>query len=150
MKYIIDTDPGVDDAIAIMLGIKNKLDVIAFTLASGNIPASKSEKNIKIIQEFLGTNIKMYRGKKENKCNHETAEYAHGKDGLGYAVFTDSMIRGKFSKMKAEDLIIKASKKYKDDLTIICLGPLTNIANALKKDPKLAYRVKHLVKSFFK
>ena len=50
MKYIIDTDPGVDDAIAIMLGIKNKLDVIAFTLASGNIPASKSEKNIKIIQ----------------------------------------------------------------------------------------------------
>ena len=63
MKYIIDTDPGVDDAIAIMLGIKNKLDVIAFTLASGNIPASKSEKNIKIIQEFLGTNIKMYRGK---------------------------------------------------------------------------------------
>lgn len=145
MKYIIDTDPGVDDAIAIMLGIKNKLDVIAFTLASGNIPASKSEKNIKIIQEFLGTNIKMYRGKKENKCNHETAEYAHGKDGLGYAVFTDSMIRGKFSKMKAEDLIIKASKKYKDDLTVICLGPLTNIANALKKDPKLAYRVKHLV-----
>ena len=115
MKYIIDTDPGVDDAIAIMLGIKNKLDVIAFTLASGNIQASKSEKNIKIIQEFLGTNIKMYRGKKENKCNHETAEYAHGKDGLGYAVFTDSMIKGKFSKMKAEDLIIKASKKYKDD-----------------------------------
>ena len=53
MKYIIDTDPGVDDAIAIMLGIKNKLDVIAFTLASGNIPASKSEKNIKIINKLI-------------------------------------------------------------------------------------------------
>ena len=47
--------------------------------------------------------------------------------------------------LQKEDLIIKASKKYKDDLTVICLGPLTNIANALKKDPKLAYRLKHLV-----
>ena len=145
MKYIIDTDPGIDDAIAIMLGIQNNLDVIGFTLASGNIPAYKSEKNLKIIQEFLGTNIKMYKGKKENKCNHETAEYAHGKDGLGYAVFTDDMSRKKFSKKRAEDFIISASKKYKDDLTIICLGPLTNLAGAIKKDPKLVNRLKHVV-----
>lgn len=145
MKYIIDTDPGIDDAIAIMLGIKNNLDVIGFTLSSGNIPSNKAEKNLKIIQEFLGTNIKMYKGQKENKCNHETAEYAHGKDGLGYAVFTDNMTNKKFSKTKAEDFIIKASKKYKDDLTIICLGSLTNIYNAMKKDPKLVTRVKHLV-----
>ncbi len=145
MKYIIDTDPGIDDAIAIMLGIQNNLDVIGFTLASGNIPAYKSEKNLKIIQEFLGTNIKMYRGKKENKCNHETAEYAHGKDGLGYAVFTDDMSKKKFSKKRAEDFIISASKKYKDDLTIICLGPLTNLAGAIKKDPKLVNRLKYVV-----
>ncbi|MCI5733470.1 MAG: nucleoside hydrolase [Tenericutes bacterium] len=145
MKYIIDTDPGVDDAIAIMLGIQNNLDVIGFTLASGNIPAYKSEKNLKIIQEFLGTNIKMYKGKKENKCNHETAEYAHGKDGLGYAVFNDNMSRKTFSMKRAEDFIISASKKYKDDLTIICLGPLTNLASAIKKDPKLVNRLKHVV-----
>ena len=145
MKYIIDTDPGIDDAIAIMLGIKNNLDVIGFTLSSGNIEPKKAEKNLKIIQEFLGTNIRMYKGKKENKCNHETAEYAHGKDGLGYAVFTDSMSKKKFSKTSAEDFIIKSSKKYKDDLTIICLGPLTNLASALKKDKKLKNRIKHLV-----
>lgn len=145
MKYIIDTDPGIDDAIAIMLGIKNNLDVIGFTLSSGNIEPKKAEKNLKIIQEFLGTNIRMYKGKKENKCNHETAEYAHGKDGLGYAVFTDSMSKKKFSKTSAEDFIIKSSKKYKNDLTIICLGPLTNLASALKKDKKLKNRVKHLV-----
>ena len=87
----------------------------------------------------------MYKGKKENKCNHETAEYAHGKDGLGYAVFTDNMSRKKFSKKRAEDFIISASKKYKDDLTIICLGPLTNLASAIKKDPKLVNRLKHVV-----
>ncbi len=144
MKYIIDTDPGIDDAIAIMLGVKNNLDIIGFTLASGNIPAYKSEKNLKVIQDFLGSNIKMYKGMHENKCNHETAEYAHGKDGLGYAVFPDNNKR-KFEKMSAEDFIIKSSKKYKDDLTIICFGPLTNLANALKKDKKLASRIKHVL-----
>lgn len=144
MKYIIDTDPGIDDAIAIMMGVRNNLDIIGFTLASGNIPVEKSEKNLKIIQEFLNTNIKMYKGSKENKCNHETAEYAHGKDGLGYAVFPD-FSKKKFEKTKAEDFIIKASKKYKDNLTILCFGPLTNLANAIKKDPKLVNRVKHVL-----
>lgn len=144
MKYIIDTDVGIDDAIAIMMGVKNNLDIIGFTLTSGNIPIKKSEKNLKIIQEFLETNIKMYKPLKENKCDPDVAEYAHGKDGLGYAVFPD-ISRKKFERTKAEDFIIKASKKYKDDLTIICFGPLTNLANAMKKDPKLVKRVKHLL-----
>lgn len=144
MKYIIDTDPGIDDAIAIMMGVKNNLDIIGFTLASGNIPVEKSEKNLKIIQEFLGSNIKMYKGQKENKCNHETAEYAHGKDGLGYAVFPD-FSKKKFQKMSAEDFIIKASKKYKDDLTMVCFGPLTNLARAIKKDKNLHKRLKHVL-----
>lgn len=144
MKYIIDTDPGIDDTIGILLGIKNNLDVIGFTLASGNIPQEKSEKNLKVIQDFLDTNIKMYKGITENKCNHETAEYAHGKDGLGYAVFPDNNKR-KFERMPAEDFIIKASKKYKDNLTLICFGPLTNLANAIKKDKNLSKRLKHLL-----
>lgn len=144
MKYIIDTDPGIDDAIAIMLGYQNGLDIIGFTLASGNIELKKSEKNLKVIQDFLGSNIKMYKGTFENKCNHETAEYAHGKDGLGYAVFPDNNKR-KFEKMSSEDFIIKSSKKYKDDLTIICFGSLTNLANAIKKDKNLASKVKHIL-----
>ncbi len=144
MKYIMDTDPGIDDAIAIMLGYQNGLDIIGFTLASGNIELEKSEKNLKVIQDFLGSNIKMYKGTLKNKCNHETAEYAHGKDGLGYAVFPNNNKR-KFEKMSAEDFIIKSSKKYKDDLTIICFGPLTNLANAIKKDRKLVNRVKHVL-----
>lgn len=144
MRYIIDTDPGIDDAIAIMLGVRNNLDIVGFTLSSGNIPVEKSEKNLKVIQDFLGSNIKMYKGTIENKCDHETAEYAHGKDGLGYAVFPDNNKR-KFEKVSAEDFIIKASKKYKDDLTLVCFGPLTNLANAIKKDKKLSKRIKHLL-----
>ena len=144
MKYIIDTDPGIDDAIGIMLGVKNNLDIIGFTLATGNIAEEKAEKNLKVIQDFLGTNIKMYKGSKKNKSNPETAEYAHGKDGLGYAVFPDNNKR-KFEKVKAENFIIKASKKYKDDLTMICFGPLTNLANAIRKDKNLSKRLKHVL-----
>ena len=53
MKYIIDTDPGIDDAIAIMLGVRNNLDIIGFTMASGNIPLEKSINNLKVIEDFL-------------------------------------------------------------------------------------------------
>ena len=144
MKYIIDTDPGIDDAIAIMLAVKNKLDVIGFTIASGNIPVEKCENNLKIIEEFLKINKPIYRGKKLNECRLESAEFAHGKDGLGYAVYPTYKHR-KVERTYAENFMIKASKKYKDDLTIICLGPLTNLANAIKKDPNLPNRINKIV-----
>ena len=143
MKYIIDTDPGIDDAIAIIMGVKNKLDIIGFTLATGNVETKKSENNLKVIQDFLGTNIKMYHGGKENESREERAQYAHGKDGLGYAVFPIN--NRKFEKMKAEDFIIKASKKYKEKLTVVCFGPLTNLAQAIKKDKNLYNRIDTIV-----
>lgn len=144
MKYIIDTDPGIDDAIAIMLGIKNNLDVIGFTVANGNISTKQAAKNLKVIQNFLETDIKIYMGTEEKISNHERANFAHGIDGLGYAVFPDFK-ENIVEKMAAEDFIIKASKKYKDNLTIICLGPLTNLANAIKKDKDLFKKVKHII-----
>ena len=144
MKYIIDTDPGIDDAIAIAMGVLNGLDIIGFTLASGNIEISKSEENLKIIQDFLHSKIKMYKGEKTNKCNSERAERAHGKSGLGYIVLPFKSTR-KFEREKAENFIIKASKKYRDNLTVVCFGPLTNLANALRKDKGLAKRLKHVI-----
>lgn len=143
MKYIIDTDPGIDDTIAIVLGYLNNLDIIGFTLATGNVDKEKSENNLKVIQDFLGSNIKMYNGKIENKSNYETAEYAHGKDGLGYAVFPKN--KRKFEKTSAEDFIIKASKKYKNNLTIVCLGPFTNLYSTLKKDPSIVERISSVI-----
>jgi len=144
MRYIIDTDPGIDDTIAICLGYLNHLKIIGFTLASGNIEEEKAENNIKVIEDFLESNIPIYKSSITNECNHKTAEYAHGKDGLGYAVFPLVKHR-KTEKTYAENFIIKSSKKYKDNLTMVCFGSLTNLANALKKDPGVAKRIKHLV-----
>ena len=144
VKYIIDTDPGIDDAIAIIMAIKNHLNVIGFTLATGNVERDKSENNLKIIEDFLETNIPIYKGEITNESDLETAEYAHGISGLGYAVFPKNKTR-RVEKMSAEDFIIKSSKKYKDDLTLVCLGPLTNLANAIRKDKNLPKRIKKLV-----
>lgn len=143
MKYIIDTDPGIDDAIAILMAYRNNLDIIGFTLASGNIHIDKSENNLKILEDFMETNIPIYKGSIINEGS-VTAEFAHGKDGLGYAVFPKNITR-RTEKTTAEDFIIKASKKYSDNLTLICLGPLTNLANAIKKDSNLPKRLKKII-----
>ena len=144
MKYIIDTDPGIDDAIAISMAIKNKLDVIGFTVATGNVELEKSINNLKVVEEILNTNIGIYKGKTINAAHKERAEYAHGKDGLGYAVYPIIDHR-RVERTSAENFMIKASKQYKNDLTIVCLGPLTNLANAIRKDKNLPKRVKKLV-----
>lgn len=142
MKYIFDTDPGIDDAIAIMLGYLNKLDIVGFTLATGNISKEKSANNLKTIQDILNSNIPMYYGNKENNCEFMSAEYAHGKDGLGN-IFMPKSLR-KFENISAEDFIIDTCNKY-DDITFVCLGPLTNLASAIIKDKSLIKKIKHVV-----
>lgn len=143
MKYIIDSDPGIDDAIAIVMAYLYKLDIIGFTLVGGNVSLDNVERNIKTIQDFMGSNIKMYRGKENPNQECEGASFAHGKYGLGNAVYPIS--NRKVEKMSAEDFMIEASKEYGDNLTILCFGSLTNVANAIKKDKKFAKRLKHLV-----
>lgn len=142
MKYIIDTDPGIDDAIAIMLGYLNKLDIIGFTLATGNVAKKKSINNLKIIQNVLGSNIKMYIGSKENVSN-VSAEYAHGVDGLGNIFMPEST--RKIEDTYAEDFIIRSVYKYKNNLTIICLGPLTNLASAISKDNNIVDKISKVI-----
>ena len=143
MKYIIDTDPGIDDAVAIMLGYLNGLDIIGFTLADGNIRLEHSINNIKVIEDFLESNIPIYKSSERNPFKNRTAEYAHGVRGLGYTVYPIS--KRVVEKQNAEDFIIKACKKHKDNLTIICLGALTNLANAIRKYPKITKKLKHVI-----
>ena len=69
VKYIMDTDPGIDDAIAIMLGYLNNLDIIGFTLAQGNVEFKHSENNIKIIEDILGSDIKIYKSNNIKKLD---------------------------------------------------------------------------------
>ena len=143
MKYIIDTDPGIDDSIAIILGYLNKLDIIGFTLATGNIEKKMAANNLKLVQNVLGSNISMYYGTKENKANMVSAEYAHGKDGLGNIFMPE--IKKEFESISAEDFIIESANTYENNLTFICLGPLTNLAAAIEKDNSIVKKISKVI-----
>ena len=143
MKYIIDTDPGIDDAIAIMIAYLSKLDIIGFTLTEGNIELKHSENNLKIIEDILESDIKIYKSENPKLSTFNFAFHAHGKNGLG-DVITDQSPR-QTEKMSAEEFIINSSKKYEDNLTIVCFGPLTNLANAIKNDPEITKRITRVV-----
>ena len=143
MKYIIDSDPGIDDAIAIMMAYLNKLDIVGFTVTCGNVTLKNAVRNLKTIEDFLESDIKIYVGEQYIEGGEENiACFAHGKYGLGNAVYPNS--RREVEDKKADDFLIEASKEYKDNLTIICLGSLTNVANAIKKDPDFASRVSQI------
>ena len=142
MKYIIDTDPGIDDAIAIMLGVKNNLDILGFTLATGNVSLEYSENNLKVIEDVLGIDTKIYKGEIINTCS-EGAPFAHGEDGLGNTFFPK--VNRDIEKKSAEDFMIEAINENEGNIAIICLGSLTNLAHAIEKDNSIVNKLSKVV-----
>ena len=144
-KVIIDCDPGIDDSLAIMLALNSEeLDVLGITIVSGNVHGEKGAKNaLKILKKLDRLDIDVYIGEVDPiKRELITAEDTHGEDGLGETFLED--VTEVSYKEGAVDFIID-SLKSKDDVSIIALGPLTNIAKAIDKDKKAMNRLKELV-----
>lgn len=133
-KVIIDCDPGIDDSLAILLAVKSpELDVLGITICSGNVPAKLGAKNaLKTLEVASYLKIPVYLGE-ENPLVRElvTAQDTHGEDGLGEN-FYENVIDVTY-KDDAVKFIIRTLKN-EDDVSIIALGPLTNIARALMQD----------------
>lgn len=150
-KIIIDTDPGIDDAFAIIAALKYKgFDVLGITSVGGNKGLKLTTENSEKIVEFMKSDCKVYKGAAEpldniNKLSmeksDETGDEIHGKDGLGNVnlSFSEKVSLGK---LNAVDFILEQAKKYKNELEIITLGPLTNIAMAINKDKETMKGVK--------
>lgn len=132
-KVIIDCDPGIDDSLAILLAINSpELDVVGITTCSGNVPARLGAKNaLKALQMCSSLNIPVYVGE-EYPIKRElvTAQDTHGEDGVGENFYEDVNVE---ILEDGVDFIIDTLKNNKD-VSIIALGPLTNIAKALMKD----------------
>lgn len=130
-KIIIDADPGIDDSIAIMLaGMVKEYKILGISLVSGNVHVEKGRKNVLRLMKFLHEDFKIYIGSEEPLCKEFiNAEDTHGQDGLGetYLDYDEKEVDG-----DAIDFLIEEARK--GDLTIFALGPLTNLARALKKD----------------
>ena len=147
-QIIIDTDPGQDDAVAILLALASPdcINVLGITAVAGNVPLDLTVKNARIICELAKkTSIPIYSGcSKPLKRPLVTAEHVHGKTGLdGITLPEPSMA---IQELHAVDFIIDTIKNNpSDSITLCALGPLTNVAMALLKEPNIAKRVKQII-----
>lgn len=145
-QIIIDTDPGQDDAFAILLalGSPQEIEVLGITAVAGNVPLALTQKNVRIICELAGRrDIAVYAG-----CDRPiarklvTAEHVHGQTGLDGPVMIDPTMP--LQAQHGVDFIID-TLRAKDGVTLCVLGPLTNIATAFQKAPDIIARVQEIV-----
>ncbi len=145
-RVIIDTDPGTDDAMAIILALNSpELKVEALTVVPGNVDGRQGLENALKIVSLAGRCDVVVAGGAQHPLNQKliTAQFWHGKNGL-------ANVELPASKCKADprfgpDLIIEMVHKYPHEITLIPVGPLTNIALAVSKDPSIASLVKDIV-----
>ncbi|SNS54109.1 pyrimidine-specific ribonucleoside hydrolase [Anaerovirgula multivorans] len=140
---IIDTDPGIDDAVAIFLAFSQEkiLDVRGITTIAGNVNVDRTTRNALDLVGHIGKNAKIAKGAPKPLLRSlKTAEEVHGKTGLGPVVLKESKL--KFYEKKAWDLIHEEAEAWDGELEIIALGPLTNIAITLIKYPDIKKKIK--------
>jgi purine nucleosidase len=146
VRVIIDTDPGVDDALALLLAMRSpELKIEAITPVAGNVPLDLTLPNALRLVEIAGrTDIRVSAGARAPLMRRlVTATYVHGENGLGGVVFPDPTTKPVVT--PAAEIIREIVRQHPGEVTLITLGPLTNIATALNSDPDLATMVRGLV-----
>lgn len=147
-KIIIDTDPGQDDAVAILLALASPedVDVLGITTVAGNVPLTLTEKNARIVCELAGkTETKVFAGAdRPIKRKLVTAEHVHGKTGLDGPQMDDPTMP--LQEQHAVDFIVETLRAEDSGTVTLCpIGPLTNIAQAFEKAPDIVERVQEIV-----
>jgi purine nucleosidase len=147
-KIIIDTDPGQDDAVAILLalGSPEEVEVLGITAVAGNVPLPLTAKNARIVCELAGRpDVPVYAG-----CDAPlmrklvTAEHVHGKTGLDGPAMPDPVTA--LQPEHAVDFIIETLRQEAAGTVTLCpLGPLTNIATAFQRAPDIIEKVQEIV-----
>ncbi|WP_296474296.1 nucleoside hydrolase [Roseinatronobacter sp.] len=146
-KIIIDTDPGQDDAVAILLALASpELDLLGISCVAGNVPLALTAKNARIVCELAGRpDIKVYAG-----CDRPiarplvTAEHVHGKTGLDGMELPDPTMD--LQDQHSVDFIIETLRREASgSVTLVPIGPLTNIATAMERAPDIIPRIQEIV-----
>ena len=147
-KIIIDTDPGQDDAVAILvaLGSPDELDVLGITAVAGNVPLELTQKNARIVCELANRPDMLVFAGCDRPLGRQlvTAEHVHGKTGLDGPSLADPKMP--IQDDHAVDFIIKSLREAASNTITLCpLGPLTNIATAFQKAPDIIPMVQEIV-----
>ncbi len=147
-KIIIDTDPGQDDAFAILLALGSPEDVtvLGIVAVAGNVPLALTERNARIICELAGrSDVPVYAGcAAPLKRALVTAEHVHGKTGLDGPVMVEPVMP--LQTQHGVDFVIETLRREPEGTVTLCpLGPLTNIATAMLQAPDIVGRIAQIV-----
>ncbi|HHX10343.1 MAG TPA: nucleoside hydrolase [Firmicutes bacterium] len=143
MKWIIDTDPGIDDASAIITAVNSgALDILGITSVHGNVGLNHTTRNALKLVELMGGDVPVYQGTSRPilQQREHAAEY-HGENGFGNTSLPEPGIAPQ--DQYAVDFIIESTKKQ--EVSLLTLGPLTNVALAIAKERELEKRIKQIV-----
>jgi len=162
-KFIIDADTGSDDAVAILLALRDpSIEILGISIVSGNVPLELGILNTKSTMELCEQDIKVYAGSnkpllREYKEIHNLDDFmdhvksespisasgqcVHGIDGMGdIGIYPKNKT---YEKESGVDFLIKSLNEQPNEITVVTLGPLTNIAKAIEKDSSIIEKVKH-------
>lgn len=144
-KIILDCDPGHDDAVAIILAGKNpKIDLLGITIVSGNQTLDKTVRNALNVVQHLGINVPVYGGCSEPMVRKKViAGDIHGESGLDGPVFPP--LERKAEPEHAVNFMIKTLMESEGDVTVVTTGPMTNLAMAMRMEPKIVAKIKQIV-----
>ncbi len=149
-KVILDVDTGIDDALAIAYATRSKqLDILGITTCFGNVLVEHATRNTQFVLHVLQEEIPVYQGSDRPLRGKdpylEVAKRVHGSDGLGQQFQAD--FQGKLCQKErnAIDFIIETVRQHRNELSLIFVGPLTNLAKVIEKDPEIVHLIKEVV-----
>jgi purine nucleosidase len=139
-NFVIDTDTASDDAVAILMALAAPdVNVLAMTTVAGNVGVEQATRNALYTAEISGVPVPVYAGAAEPLTrSHLDAHWFHGRDGFGDQNYPEA--KAKPQAEFAIDALVRIAREY-PGLTLVTLGPLTNIALALARDPGFAQNV---------
>ncbi len=142
-KFLIDTDTASDDAVALIMALRHPdADVLGITTVSGNVPVEQCVSNALYTVELCGAEVPVYAGADRPLLREAThAFWFHGEDGLGDVGYQPS---GSAAEGNAVDFLVETLRAHRD-ITLVTLGPLTNIALAIACAPDIVARVERCV-----
>nr|MCR5178943.1 nucleoside hydrolase [Lachnospiraceae bacterium] len=143
-KIIIDTDTGADDASALILAAKDPdIEIVGVTVLVGNVDLEQSTKNALMALETAGCNAPVYKGSADTfDGTVKTAFSVFGNDGMGDAGIINPSRQA--DEGDAIDFIIESVKNNPGEIEIVALGPATNVAKAIQRDPEAMKNVKRI------
>ncbi len=146
MKLVIDTDPGVDDAMAIFYAaLSPEIELLGLTTIFGNVPVEKATRNALRLVEHAGLEIPVAEGASAPLAmpGNPHAAIVHGEEGFGHMPALEP--KGRAIAMSAAEFLCEQARLHRGELVVCAIGPITNVALAIQLDPDFARNVAKIV-----